>query len=379
MRPNAGIVENVEVYVGTPCSLRRTYPPLRLRTRQARPELDFRPFSVRQLIVATHLNRIFSSYNTFGKGAHNTCQAGIDEIDIQHNKAPPPSSTEMITRTTSADPAMTTTTVAYDTASAMISTTAQPDSQSPASVKLRQDLPGLPEMPAWAVGLLAGLLSFGLVLAIFLYLVNFPPGRVQWLEDLEYWWRRTCCVHYNDGYTQMGGEELQELQPYGTASGTGTGEGRARKRAKDLNIDTSRGYPGLGIAIPGEQAEAARSNVFDMIKRRDSFHEARLQTRPHRPVFTPPQFTREAATAPIPATAGFDTPGLDGSAHSGSVPEFDTPGLSGTAHSRSPEAFDTPGLDGIYEGSNAARYWGAAPGNTPEQGHDSPDQNEART
>ncbi|KAK3658733.1 hypothetical protein LTR56_001604 [Elasticomyces elasticus] len=178
----------------------------------------------------------------------------------------------------------------------------------------------LPELPAWVVGVMAGMLSFGLILSVVLYLANFPPDW-EWLYDI----RMRLMRRRRDGYAkiseQIEGDESEERgrpKPSGSAglgisfaSATATG-GLASRRRKNLSVDTSGRYGGLGVAvldkdkdgIVGNDEERRDQSTLYKRQRRTSYDEETLRYR-QPPVLSPARFAWEALTAPIPSIESF--------------------------------------------------------------------------
>ncbi|KAK5146589.1 hypothetical protein LTR32_001845 [Rachicladosporium monterosium] len=187
------------------------------------------------------------------------------------------------------------------------------------SAKMRGD--ELPELPGWLIGLLAGLLSFGLIVAVVLYLANFPP---------EWGWLRRLRIHTTPqrrkkgGYAKVNSEDessadekrgrrklaLRAPEAVGlgisyTSSTAGGGGGIASRRRKNLSVDTSGRYGGLGTAVSGSRNVAARRDEGERREwRSSSYDEEELRHR-EPPPLSPARFAWEALTAPIPSLAGF--------------------------------------------------------------------------
>ncbi|KAK5736345.1 hypothetical protein LTR17_007509 [Elasticomyces elasticus] len=178
----------------------------------------------------------------------------------------------------------------------------------------------LPELPAWVVGVLAGMLSFGLILSVVLYLANFPPDW-EWLYDI----RMRLMRRRRDGYAKINeqaeGDESEERgrpKQSGSAglgisfaSATATG-GLASRRRKNLSVDTSGRYGGPGVAvldkdkdrIDGYDVESRDQSTLYKRERRTSYDEETLRYR-QPPVLSPARFAWEALTAPIPSIESF--------------------------------------------------------------------------
>ncbi|TKA46556.1 hypothetical protein B0A54_02388 [Friedmanniomyces endolithicus] len=184
------------------------------------------------------------------------------------------------------------------------------------TAKMRGD--ELPELPGWLIGLLAGLLSFGLIVAVVLYLANFPP-RWAWLRRI----RTPPKRRRKGGYVKLGDEDdssadekrgrrsmaLRSPDAVGLgisyASSTAGGGGLASRRRKNLSVDTSGRYGGLGTAVSGSRNVAAGRGEEEARRwRSSSYDEEKLRHR-EPPPLSPARFAWEALTAPIPSLAGF--------------------------------------------------------------------------
>ncbi|KAK0820595.1 mRNA splicing protein [Friedmanniomyces endolithicus] len=188
------------------------------------------------------------------------------------------------------------------------------------TAKMRGD--ELPELPGWLIGLLAGLLSFGLIVAVVLYLANFPP---------EWGWLRRLRIHTTPqrrkkgGYVKLGDEDdssadekrgrrklaLRSPEAVGlgifyTSSTAGGGGGLASRRRKNLSVDTSGRYGGLGTTVPGSHHDVAagRGEAEAREWRSRAYDEEKLRHW-EPPPLSPARFAWEALTAPIPSLAGF--------------------------------------------------------------------------
>ncbi|KAI7229305.1 hypothetical protein KC330_g7507 [Hortaea werneckii] len=168
------------------------------------------------------------------------------------------------------------------------------------SAKFRRDLPA---PPSWFVGLLAGALSFGLVCAVVLYLVNFPA------KDLNLLSKRLMVQRKRyDGYnalqqenedahpTPSRGGSTQAAPHFGRSTAVENG-GSGGKRRKNLSIDTSAQYHGLGIAVPADDLRGGPK----LLSKRGPYDEEALRTRGRSPTLK----TWEAVTAPLPALSRF--------------------------------------------------------------------------
>lgn len=168
------------------------------------------------------------------------------------------------------------------------------------SAKFRRDLPA---PPSWFVGLLAGALSFGLVCAVVLYLVNFP------VKDLNLLSKRLMVQRKRyDGYIELQ-QETEDAHPTLSRGGSTQAaprfgrstavenSGSGRKRRKNLSIDTSAQYHGLGIAVPADDLRGGPK----LLSKREPYDEEALRTRAQSPATK----TWEAVTAPLPALSRF--------------------------------------------------------------------------
>ncbi|KAK5694531.1 hypothetical protein LTR97_009121 [Elasticomyces elasticus] len=178
----------------------------------------------------------------------------------------------------------------------------------------------LPELPAWVVGVLAGMLSFGLILSVVLYLANFPPDW-EWLYDV----RMRLMRRRRDGYAKINGQAEGDTSEarggpkqsgsaglgISFASATATG-GLASRRRKNMSVDTSGRYGGLGVAVIDKDKDGIDGNDVDRRdestlykrQRRTSYDEETLRYR-QPPVLSPARFAWEALTAPIPSNESF--------------------------------------------------------------------------
>ncbi|KAK3714014.1 hypothetical protein LTR37_008043 [Vermiconidia calcicola] len=174
-----------------------------------------------------------------------------------------------------------------------------PTSLSPAlspAPKTSAPSEGLPEVPTWAMHAFAGCASFVLIVAIVLYIAQFPPD-MSWLRKRPRWKK--------SGYMEIGQEEdngNNERRYRGKSSavaatqhtnGVDTRTGTLRQRKpRNLSIETGATYKGLGIAVPrDEEAESSRRS-FDV--------EALRQ-----PAKSPVRVTWESFTAPLPSVSDF--------------------------------------------------------------------------
>ncbi|KAI7279932.1 hypothetical protein KC345_g5094 [Hortaea werneckii] len=166
------------------------------------------------------------------------------------------------------------------------------------SAKIHRDLPA---PPSWFVGLLAGALSFGLVCAVILYLVNFPAKDLNLLSK-----KLTVQRKRYEGYNALQQEDQHALPtptrggPTQTAPHFGRStavenSGSGRKRRKNLSIDTSAQYHGLGIAVPADNSCGGPK----LLSKPETYDEEALRTQ------SPTMKTWEAVTAPLPALSRF--------------------------------------------------------------------------
>ncbi|TKA66519.1 hypothetical protein B0A55_09392 [Friedmanniomyces simplex] len=185
----------------------------------------------------------------------------------------------------------------------------------------------LPEMPAWIIGLLAGLLSFGFIVAVALYLANYPP-EWAWLRSIQ----APPLQRTSKGYTKLNEKDEDEAHEppgrktpylhsaelatglgisYASSSTAKGGGGLAARRRKNLSVDTSATYGGLRIAMPGsayyDEVNAKKREQQgrqQQRRRRRSYDEEKLRHR-EPPPLSPARFAWEALTAPIPGIATF--------------------------------------------------------------------------
>ncbi|KAI7335081.1 hypothetical protein KC315_g3471 [Hortaea werneckii] len=222
------------------------------------------------------------------------------------------------------------------------------------SAKFRRDLPA---PSSWFVGLLAGALSFGLVCAVVLYLVNFSA------KDLNLLSKRLMVQRKRyEGYSALQ-QENEEAHPtlsrggpirtagYSSRSTAVEDSGSGRKRRKNLSINTSAQYHGLGIAVPADNLRDGPK----LLSKREPYDEEALRTRAQSPATK----TWEAVTAPLPALSRF---GYE-------LSELLTPGprtsITSDAHhemrdveqgSSSPDSTDSRGVDLPQLSAQAMRY-----------------------
>ncbi|KAK3707779.1 hypothetical protein LTR37_011956 [Vermiconidia calcicola] len=154
----------------------------------------------------------------------------------------------------------------------------------------------LPDVPTWAMHAFAGCASFVLIVAIVLYIAQFPPD-LSWLTKGRGWKK--------SGYMEVGQEEDNgdnERRYRGRSSAvaatqdthgvvTRTGTLRQRK-PRNLSIDIGATYKGLGIAVPGDEEVESSRRSFDV--------EALRQ-----PAKSPVRVTWESFTAPLPSVSDF--------------------------------------------------------------------------
>lgn len=184
------------------------------------------------------------------------------------------------------------------------------------SAKFRDDLP---DMPEWAVGLMAGLLAFGLVIAIVLYLANFPP-TFTWVHRLL---RQRIKTRYGyarlwdggaeepdgDGRNMSSGASSSTTDSDGSGSATAfavNGANATRRRRTSLVVDTSARYTGLGIAMALGDGVTERSEPRTATgQRRRSYDEEAMRLRRLKPRSSPVRTAWAALTAPLPSVSLF--------------------------------------------------------------------------
>lgn len=174
----------------------------------------------------------------------------------------------------------------------------------------------LSAMPHWLIGLFGGLLAFGFVIAIALWLVQFPPKQRRTGLSVAGMsrWMKLSKGGKGRGYQHLRGHAEEEdsrlpVPPKDDSTATGNSAGGKARQRKPLSIDTSQAYAGLGIAIPNSnnrKAEAGSSTRLAPTPRprRRSYDEERLTYRADPPV-SPARWAWEALTAPIPSISAF--------------------------------------------------------------------------
>lgn len=198
---------------------------------------------------------------------------------------------------------------------------------------LRTSPAHLPPIPTWAIHILAGSLSFLIVVAVVLYFAQFPP-QFTWLRKFQ-----SSAKHR--GYTKVKGngaedEDISDVWDgsYSTAihrhprlpADSETGEGEActrsrRRRPKHLSIDTHVTYRGLGIAgADGELGDDEGGTLARVLEGRRSYDAEALRERAQSPITA----AWESFTAPLPSAKGFLTGQSD-------VPARPSPMTSGDA------------------------------------------------
>ncbi|KAK4541071.1 hypothetical protein LTR36_008296 [Oleoguttula mirabilis] len=242
--------------------------------------------------------------STFATAAEPSAEARIPSKFLLETQAFPADGFYSITRSSEATAAITinTTSDAELVAAAPLDT-----APTPTSAKFRDDLP---DMPEWAVGLMAGLLAFALVVTVILYLANFPP-TFTWIDRIL---RQRMKTRY--GYARVGGDDDDNDGDdsdgsrrakgrrasvddsdgcYATSSAT---KGSSTRRRNSLIVDTSAQYTGLGIALPGDEQTMLR-------KRRRSYDEEAMRMRRLKPNSSPVKTAWAALTAPLPSVSLF--------------------------------------------------------------------------
>ncbi|KAI6808090.1 hypothetical protein KC332_g13210 [Hortaea werneckii] len=231
------------------------------------------------------------------------------------------------------------------------------------SAKFRRDLPA---PPAWFVGLLAGALSFGLVCAVVLYLVNFPAKDLNLLSK-KLMVQRKRYEGYNalqpeneDAHLTLSRGGPTQPAPHFGRSTAMENSGSRRKRRKNLSIDTSAQYHGLGIAVPADNSRGGPK----LLSEREPYDEEALRTRAQSPAMK----TWEAVTAPLPALSRF---GYE-------LSELLTPGprtsFTSDAHQemwdveQGSSSYDSAGLRGVDSHQLCARAMQYAPSTAKEHG-----------
>ncbi|KAI6792479.1 hypothetical protein KC361_g6705 [Hortaea werneckii] len=211
------------------------------------------------------------------------------------------------------------------------------------SAKFRRDLPA---PPPWFVGLLAGALSFGLVCAVVLYLVNFPAKDLNLLskrlmvQRKRYEGYDALQQENEDAHPTLSRGKPTQTAPHFGRSTAMENSGSGRKRRKNLSIDTSAQYHGLGIAVPADNLRDGPK----LLSKREPCDEEALRTHAQ----SPAKKTWEAVTAPLPALSRFGyelsellTPGPRTSITSGM--HYETRDVQ--QGSSSPDSTDSRGVD----------------------------------
>jgi len=176
----------------------------------------------------------------------------------------------------------------------------------------------LPDLPAWLAGLIAGSLTFGLVVAVLLYLANFPPTW-RFSEKL----RRQRST----GYYPLRDHEHEDSDESDHVTSSSL---RRRNKYKNLHVDTTARYTGLGIAVPGDEAPLRLRR-----RRRSSYDEEALRGR-RRGFQTRAQAVWTAVTAPLPSAREFVwgwAPGASGGGGGGRDLETGTHGIQSISSS----------------------------------------------
>ncbi|KXT14082.1 hypothetical protein AC579_786 [Pseudocercospora musae] len=117
----------------------------------------------------------------------------------------------------------------------------------------------LPDLPPYVAPLVAAWLAFGVVAAILLFFIQFPPRCFRSNRAARPPLRTRCAATSRDAYElETLNTTLEPPQAVSTSADSpalDNGELRPgmRKRAmqKNLSVDTSGKYVGLGIAVPG--------------------------------------------------------------------------------------------------------------------------------
>lgn len=158
----------------------------------------------------------------------------------------------------------------------------------------------LPELPNWILHLLAGTLSFLLVVAVLLFVAQFPP-RLGWLTKIKRWKRpgyeKICQDEPDFGFDPFYGMSSAVASAWENheSDERAKSDGPRRRRPKNLSIDTGLASRGLGIAVPGDE------DVRRTPRKRQSFDEEALRMRPK----SPARVLWESFTAPLPSVQIF--------------------------------------------------------------------------
>ncbi|GAB1737179.1 hypothetical protein NU219Hw_g861t1 [Hortaea werneckii] len=168
------------------------------------------------------------------------------------------------------------------------------------SAKFRRDLPA---PPSWFVGLLAGALAFSLMCAVVLYLVNFPAKNLNPLskrlmgQHKRYEGYNALQQENEDAHPTLSRGGSTQAAPHFGRSTAVENSGSGRKRRKNLSIDTSAQYHGLGIAVPADDLPGGPK----LLSKREPYDVEAIRTRAQSPTVK----TWHAVTAPLPALSRF--------------------------------------------------------------------------
>lgn len=167
----------------------------------------------------------------------------------------------------------------------------------------------LPDLPGWVLGILAGGLSFLLIVAVVLYIAQFPP-RLEWLQRTQQKWKGRA------GYSKLEQDDRSTADEDGVNGGESSAVAPSnlqlrslKKRSRPtLSIDTGVGvaYDAHGVVaahdaedLYEEQHQLEHSGLLQ--KKRHSYDEEALRMQPKSPIMP----AWGSFTAPLPAASTF--------------------------------------------------------------------------
>ena len=163
----------------------------------------------------------------------------------------------------------------------------------------------------------AGLASFVLIVAVVLYLAQFPPC-LSWIRKLKRKSQGYSKVEQEDHELDSNIHHRGKSSAVASASCDGHVDNERfgalrRRKLRHLRINTRAEYRGLGIAVPGKDESGAHEEK----EKRRSYDEEALQEHQKSPMVAKWQ----ALTAPLPSLTGF-TDGENTPRGSTSVPAY---------------------------------------------------------
>ena len=156
----------------------------------------------------------------------------------------------------------------------------------------------LPEPPHWTLHILTAWLTFGIIVAVVLYLAQFTP-KSRWLQKLRGWRK--------GGYIEVKQNDHDQGSDNGRSSAVASSEHQdarwrletsnvlRKRKPRGLTINVDAEFHGLGIAVSGGENDDRTP-----CKRRSYDSEA-LRLRPESPV----KLAWESFTAPLPSIHAF--------------------------------------------------------------------------